>query len=67
MSGKIFYRERRKANDDEEKPRFHIVAVSDCNLKVYANHLHLYELEHIAEAIEAELICLCKGAKKRAY
>lgn len=64
MPGKIFYRERRKVEDGEKKPRFRIVAVSDCNLKVYAKHLRLCELEHIAEATEAELILLRKGTKK---
>ncbi|MDM8537698.1 hypothetical protein QUF70_13150 [Desulfobacterales bacterium HSG17] len=65
MSGKIFYRERRKVKDGEKKPRFRIVAVSDCNLKVYSDHLRLCELEHIAEEIKAELICLRKGTKSK--
>ncbi len=64
MSGKIFYRERRKVKDGEKKPRFRIVAVSDCNLKVFSDHLRLSELEHIAEETKAELICLRKGIKK---
>lgn len=64
MPGKIFYRERRKIKDGEKKPRFRIVAVSDCNLKVYSDHLRLSELEHIAEETTAELICLRKGTKK---
>jgi hypothetical protein len=64
MSGKIFYRERRKVEDGEKKPRFRIVAVSNCNLKVYCKHLRLSELEHMAEAVKAELVCLPKGAKK---
>ena len=64
MSGKIFYRERRKVEDGEKKPRFRIVAVSDCNLKVYSDHLRLSELEHIAEETKAELVSLRKGTKK---
>lgn len=64
MAGKIFYRERRKVADGEKKPRFRIVAVSDCNLKVYSDHLRLCEMEHIAEETGADLICLRKGSKK---
>ncbi len=65
MSGKIFYRERRKVQDGEKKPRFRIVGVSDCNLKIYAKHLRLCELEHIAEETNAELIFLRKGSKNK--
>ncbi len=64
MSGKIFYRERRKVEQGERKPRFRVVAVSDCNLKVYSSHLRLSELEHIAEETKAELVSLRKGSKK---
>lgn len=64
MSGKIYYRERRKVSDGQKQPRFRIVAVSDCNLKVYSDHLRLSELEHLAEEIGAELILLRKGKKE---
>lgn len=64
MSGKIFYRERRKVRDGEKKPRFRVVAVSDCNLKVYSDHLRLSELEQIAAETESELFLLQKGIKK---
>ena len=64
MSGKIFYRERRKVADGEKKSRFRVVAVSDCDLKVYSDHLRMSELEHISEATGAELIKLRKGSKK---
>lgn len=64
MSGKIFYRDRRKVKDGEKKPRFRIVALSDCNLKIYSDHLRMCELEHIAEETKAELIRLRKGSKK---
>ncbi len=64
MAGKIFYRERRKVLDGEKKPRFRMVAVYDCNLKVYSDHLRLSELEHIAEETGTELIHLRKGRKK---
>jgi hypothetical protein len=63
MSGKIYYRERRKVADGQKQPRFRVVAVSDCNLKVYSDHLRLSELEHLAEETGAELILLRKGVK----
>jgi hypothetical protein len=63
MAGKIFYRERRKIQDGEKKPRFRIAAVADCNLKVYTDHLRISELKHIAEATGCELILLRKGPK----
>ncbi len=61
MAGKIFYRERRKVKDGEKKPRFRLVAISDCNMKVYSDHLRLSELQHLAEATGAELIQLRVG------
>ena len=64
MAAKIFYRERRKVKDGEKKPRFRVVGVYDCNLKVYADHLRLSELEHLAEATGAELVLLRKGDRK---
>lgn len=66
MSGKIFYRERRKVEDGEKKPRFRVAAVFDCNLKIYCDHLRKSELEHLAEASGAELVLLRKGKKKPA-
>lgn len=64
MSGKIFYRERPKVNEGEKKSRFRVVAVFDCNLKVYSDHLRMSELKHISEETGAELIQLHKGEKK---
>ena len=64
MSGKIFYRERRKVADGEKKPRFRIVAISGCDLKIYSDHLRLSELEHIAEETKTELVFLRKGRKE---
>jgi hypothetical protein len=64
MPGKIYYRERRNVEDGEKKPRYRAVAVSDCNLKIYSDHLRLSELQHIAEEVDAELILLRKGIKK---
>ena len=64
MKGKIFYRERRKVQDGEKKPRFRVVGVSDCNLKVYAGHLRLSEIKHIAKEVSAKAILLKRGRKK---
>ena len=63
MAGKIFYRERRKVKDGEKKPRYRVVAVSDVNLKVYADHLRMSEMTHIAEVLDADLIQLNRGPK----
>ncbi len=64
MKAKIYYRERRTVADGAQKPRFRIVAVSDCNLKVYADHLRLSELKQIAEETDSKLIHLRKGTNK---
>ena len=56
MPGKIFYRERRKVEEGEKKPRFNVVAVAEVNLKIHAKHLRKSELEQIAQSIGAELI-----------
>ena len=64
MSGKIFYRERPKVNEGEKKSRFRVVAVFDCNLNIYSDHLRMSELEHLSEEVGAELIKLRKGGRK---
>lgn len=56
MPGKMFYRERRKVEEGEKKPRFTLVAVADVNLKIHVKHLRKNELEQIATAIGAELV-----------
>ena len=66
MAGKIFYRERRKVKDGEKKPRFRVVGVLDCNLKIYTKHLRLSELENLAEEAQAELVLLRKGGREGA-
>jgi hypothetical protein len=65
MSGTIFYRERRKVKDGEKKPRFRVVAVANANLKIYADHLRMSELEHIAEVSGVVLVQLRKGKKSK--
>ena len=56
MAGKIFYRERRKVDEGEKKPRFHVVAQADMDLKIHAKHLRKAELEQIAKETGAELV-----------
>ena len=63
MPGKIFYRERRKVKDGEKKPRYRVVAVTDCNLKIFTDHLRLSELQHLSEEVGATLVMLRKGPK----
>lgn len=65
MAGKIFYRERVKGKDGSRTPRYRIIAVSDINLKVYADHLRHTELEQLAAATGAELIAMQRGEKHR--
>jgi hypothetical protein len=60
MPGKIFYRERTTVQKGEKKPQYRAVAVSDCNLKIYADHLRLTELEQIAKGVGAKLVLLEK-------
>lgn len=66
MAGKIFYKERRKVKDGDKKPRFRVAGVLDCGLKVYAEHLRLSELEHLAEEAQAELVLLRRGGREGA-
>jgi hypothetical protein len=45
MSGKIFYRERRKVAEGEKKPPFTLVAVTGIDLTFYPKHMRKQELE----------------------
>jgi hypothetical protein len=61
MSGQIFYRERKKVKDGSKTPRFRIAAVAGVDLKVYADHLRMAELKHLADATGADLVELKGG------
>ncbi|RQW03460.1 hypothetical protein EH223_09935 [candidate division KSB1 bacterium] len=63
MTGKIFYRERKKLQDGAKTPRFRVVAVSGVDVKVFAPHLRKSELEHLAREVGADLIELERGPK----
>lgn len=56
MAGKIFYRERRKVEEGEKKPRYDFVAVSGVDLKIHVKHLRKQELQQLADAVGAELV-----------
>lgn len=58
MAGRIFYRERRKVDKKEKKPRFKVVAHIDTGLSFVAEHFKKKELEAIAEATGAELVLI---------
>jgi hypothetical protein len=66
MAGKIFYKERRVVKDGDKKPRFRVAGVLDCNLRIYAEHLRLSELEHLAGETQAELVLLRSGGREGA-
>lgn len=63
MPGKIFYRERLRSKEGEKNPSYRIAAVSDLNLKVYAEHFRKSELDHLGEELEADLVKLRRGPK----
>ncbi|THB72167.1 MAG: hypothetical protein D6B25_17430 [Desulfobulbaceae bacterium] len=65
MAGKIFYRERVKTKEGQQTPRFRVVAVSDANLKIYADHLRKKELEQLAKEAKCELIALERDKKSK--
>jgi hypothetical protein len=65
MAGTIFYRERQKAKDGAQSPRYRILAVSGVDLKVYGNHLRKMELEQIAQSTGADLVKMPRGQKKK--
>jgi hypothetical protein len=58
MAGTIFYRERRKIEKKEKKPRFNLVAVTGVEIDFYSKHLRKKELEEIAQVLDAELVLL---------
>ncbi len=67
MAGKIFYRERRKVEKGEEKPRFAVAAVYDMELQIVSEHFRKSELEEIAAATGAELILLANEKKTKKH
>ena len=64
MSGKIFYRERKKVKDGAQTPRYRVIGVSGADLKVYADHLRMGELKQLAAEVGADLVALKGGGGK---
>jgi len=67
MAGKIFYRERRKIDKGEKKPRFTIAAVYNADIKFFAEHFKKTELEQIAKVTGCELVELESEKKANKY
>jgi hypothetical protein len=66
MPGKMFYRERNKYVDGSHTPRYQLVATFGVDLKMIGKHLRMSEMKFIAEAVDAELVPLPRGAKHTA-
>lgn len=67
MTGKIFYRERRKVGKGEEKPRYAVAAVYGIDLDFVSEHFRKSELEEIATATGAELVFLTNDKKTKKH
>ena len=67
MAGKIFYRERRKVEKGDKKPRYTICAVYDTDLTFIPEHFKRTELEQIAKAVGAELSLLDSDHESHSY
>lgn len=65
MAGKIFYRERVKSKAGQQTPRFRIIAASDIDLKIYADHFRKKELEQLASETKAKLVELKRDKKSK--
>ncbi|MCG6930449.1 MAG: hypothetical protein LJE64_07810 [Desulfofustis sp.] len=65
MAGKIFYRERIKSSEGQQTPRFRVVAVSDIDVKIFADHFRKKELEQLAAETSAELVELKRDKDSR--
>mgnify|MGYP001817731302 FL=1 len=65
MAGKIFYRERVKSKQGQMTPRFRVVAASDIDLKIYADHFRRKELEQLAKENKAKLVELKRDKKSK--
>jgi len=65
MAGKIFYRERVKSREGQQTPRFRVIAASDLDLKIYADHFRKKDLEKLAEETRAKLVELKRDKKSK--
>jgi len=65
MAGKIFYRERIKSREGQQTPRYRIVAVSDLDLKIFADHFRKKDLEQLGKETKAKLVELKRDKKSK--
>ena len=65
MAGKIFYRARSKSSEGQMTPRFRVVAASEMDLKIYADHFRRKELEQLAKETKAKLVELKRDKKSK--
>lgn len=67
MNGKIFYRERRKVEKGEKKPRYAVAAVYNIELNFVSEHYRKSELEEIAAVTGAELVLLTNDRETKKH
>lgn len=60
----IFVRERRKIEKGEKKPRYRVVGVHGTDLKIYVEHIRKKELDQLADATGAKVVCLKAGKEE---
>lgn len=65
MSAKIFYRERVKSKEGQQTPRFRVIAASNVDLKIYADHFRKKELEQLARETKSKLVELKQDKKSK--
>lgn len=65
MSAKIFYRERVKSKEGQQTPRFRVIAASNVDLKIYADHFRKKELEQLAKETKSKLVELKQDKKSK--
>ncbi len=56
MAAKIFYRQRLKSRRGQQNPRFRVIAASDVDLKIFADHFRKKELQQLAKETKAKLV-----------
>jgi hypothetical protein len=55
---KIYVRERQKVGEGVESPKYRIVAVTGGQIQIEVPHFRKFEIEQIAEDIDAEVVFL---------
>ena len=55
---KLYVRERQKVGEGVRQPQFRVVAVTGGQVQIEATHLRKFEIETIAEDLDAEIVYL---------